>query len=286
MMETAESERREPPLGAYGLRVYGVTASDLLVEAETAWPSLELSNEVGPSEDVAEEVGHAHATMRLRSGGKIEVRRAHSAAAARFVTPQPLTDEELVHPYLAPVAGVMAHWFGRESFHAGGFAVDGDVWGVIGDRFAGKSSTLAWLALRGHAIVADDLLVVDPDTGGVFGGPRSVDLRADARERLGAGLSIGLAGARERWRLRLAPLPSGLRLRGWIFLEWGEETELRSIGGAERLRLLAGQRGLRVAPRNPGVFLELASLPCWKLRRPQDWSSLEPAAGRLLAAIS
>jgi hypothetical protein len=283
---SAESERRDRPLGAYGLRVFGVTASHLLLDADPDWPSLELSNEVGEATDVAEEVGRTHASLRLRSGGRITVRRADSDAKARFVTPEPLSDEELVHPYLAPVAGVMAHWLGRESFHAGGFTLDGNVWGVIGDRFAGKSSTLALLSLRGHAIVADDLLVVDPETGGVFGGPRSVDLRSEAAERLGAGENIGRAGARERWRLVLDPLPSALRLRGWIFLEWGDETEVTSVGGAERLGLLAAQRGLRVSPRDPGVFLELASLPCWKLRRPQDWSSLEPAVERLLATIA
>ena len=285
-MVSAESERRERPLGAYGLRVYGVTASHLLLDADPTWPSLELSTEVGAATDVTEEVGRTHASLRLRSGGRITVRRMDSSATARFLTPEPLSDEELVHPYLAPVAGVMAHWFGRESFHAGGFALDGDVWGVIGDRLSGKSSTLAWLSLGGHAIVADDLLVVDPETEGVFGGPRSVDLRPEAAARLGAGENIGRAGARERWRLVLDPLPSALRLHGWIFLEWGDETELTSIGAAERLGLLAAQRALRVPPRDPGVFLELASLPCWKLRRPQDWSSLEPAAERLLATIA
>lgn len=285
-MVSAERESLPSPLGAYGFRVRGVAASHLLVPAHPDWPSLEVVNEVGPTADVPEEVGDTYASVRLRSGGRIAVWRAGSSATAEILTPHPLTDDELVHPYLAPVAGVMAHWFGRESFHAGGFALHGDVWGVIGDRFSGKSSTLAWLSLGGHAIVADDLLVVDPETEGVFGGPRSVDLRPEAAERLGAGENIGRAGARERWRLVLDPLPSALRLRGWIFLEWGDETELTSIGAAERLGLLAAQRGLRVPPRDPGVFLELASLPCWKLRRPQDWSSLEPAAERLLATIA
>ena len=85
----------------------------------------------------------------------------------------------------------------------------------------------------------------------------------------------------------LDPPPSAPKLRGWIFLEWGNETELRSIAGAERLGLLAGSAAdCSPAQVHPGVFLELASLPCWKLRRPQDWSSLPPAAERLLAAIA
>jgi hypothetical protein len=282
----APGEPEQRPLGAYGLRLAGVFASHLLVPADPRWPSLQLSAETGPQDNAAEEVGEAHATLRLRTGGTITVRRGGATATARFVTPRPLTDEEVVHPYLAPVAGVMAHWFDRESFHAGGLAIGHEVWGVIGDRFAGKSSTLAHLALEGHAVVSDDLLVVERASAAVFAGPRSVDLRREAATRLGAGEAIGVAGARERWRLVLGPVPPQLTLRGWIFLDWGPETELTSISGAERVTLLAGQRALRVPPRDPGVFLELAALPCWKLRRPQDWGSLATATERLLAALA
>ena len=123
---------------------------------------------------------------------------------ALFEVPHPVRPDELVHPYLAPAAAVIGRWLGRESVHAGAIAVDGRALGVVGARGAGKSSTLAGWALDGGEVLCDDLLVLDGRT--TFVGPRSIDLREDAAAQLGAGEPIGVTGARERWRLRLAPI--------------------------------------------------------------------------------
>jgi hypothetical protein len=189
-----------------------------------------------------------------------------------------------VHPYLAPAAAVIARWMGRESMHAGAFAVDGRALGVVGTREAGKSSTLAWLARDGIDVLCDDMLIVDGPRP--LAGPRSIDLRRDAAERLGAGEPIGVTGARERWRLRLAPLARGATLAGWVFLAWGERVEVRQLPGPERLARLAAERGLRLPPARPDALLELTSLPAWELRRPRGWESLPAAADRLLALAS
>ena len=122
--------------------------------------------------------------------------RRHPGSAV-FTVRKPLTAEELVHPYLTPVAAVAAHWHGRESFHAGAVAIGGSAWALVGDRHTGKSSLLAALALRGVDIVCDDVLVVAGKEA--FVGPRTVDLRQDAPAVLGTGVDIGIAGARERW---------------------------------------------------------------------------------------
>ena len=53
----------------------------------------------------------------------------------------------IVHPYLAPVALIMARWLGREGMHGGGVVADGGVWAVLGHKTAGKSTTLASMAL-------------------------------------------------------------------------------------------------------------------------------------------
>ena len=107
-----------------------------------------------------------------------------------------------MHPYLAPVALVMARWLGREGFHGGGIVAGGGVWGVLGDKTAGKSTTLAWLAREGVGVVSDDVLVIDGGTA--LAGPRSVDLREEAAERLGVGEPMGRVGQRERWRFSAA----------------------------------------------------------------------------------
>ncbi len=263
-------------VGAYGIRLSGLEAvRALLVPAAAEWPCFGLVNRVepGPYSEL-EQVGGRRAELRLKTGGRVIIER--DSGRAEFVTPRPLSSEELVHPYLAPVAAIVAHWHDRESVHAGGFAVDGRVWGVVGDRESGKSSTLARLALDGVAVVSDDLLVLQHTT--VLAGPRAIDLREVPATNLGVGTSIGVAGARERWRLRLGPVPQELELVGWIHLAWGNCVEAVPLEGRERIERLLNQRGARLPSLSPEVLLDLASLPSWEVRRPHVWETLGETA--------
>ncbi len=153
---------------------------------------------------------HNHARIRLRTGGWIELDR--DPGRALYTVPAPLSPEELVHPFLDPVAAVCGRWHGRESIHGGRVALGDTACGIVGGRHGGKSSLLAALAVGGTDVVCDDVLVVDGRD--VFAGPRTVDLREDAAAALGVGAEIGLAGARERRRLRLGPLDRPLTLGG------------------------------------------------------------------------
>jgi hypothetical protein len=227
-------------------------------------------------------VSDEHARLRLRSGGEIAIDRRERRVLYRV--PHTVRQDELVHPYLAPAAAVIARWMGRESMHAGAFAADGQALGVVGTREAGKSSTLAWLARAGVDVLCDDMLIVEGDAP--VAGPRSIDLRADAAERLGAGEPIGMTGARERWRLRLGPVAGRTILRGWVFLSWSDRVAVRSLPASERLPRLAAERGLRLPPARPDALLELTSLPAWELSRPRGWESLPEAADRLLELAS
>lgn len=261
--------------GAYGLRLTGVEeADDLLVEANDDWPRMHLSWRLGETTLDQEEVTSARATLRLLTGGRIELDR--QAGRAEYVVGRPLGAEELVHPYLVPVAAVMAHWHGRESVHAGAFVAGDGVWGVVGERESGKSTTLARLALDGAGIVCDDLLTLEGTR--VLAGPRAIDLREEPATRLGVGASIGVAGARERWRLRLEQVPRELELRGWVHLAWGDRVEAVPLEGAERVGRLFGQRAARLPSLAPEILLDLASLPSFEVRRPRDWESLAEAA--------
>jgi hypothetical protein len=249
-------------------------ARALLVPAVEGWPEFELTNRVepGPYGDL-EHVSPEKAELRLKTGGRLFIDRS---GRAQFVTPRPLSPDELVHPYLAPVASIVAHWLGRESVHAGAFVVDGAVWGVVGDRESGKSSTLARLALDGVRVVADDMLILEGTA--VLAGPRAIDLRREPAARLQVGSSIGVAGSRERWRLELGPVPEGLELKGWIHLAWGDEVEAVPVEGRDRVERLLDQRGARLPSLSPAVLLELASLPSWEVRRPRVWETLEETA--------
>jgi hypothetical protein len=271
------------PLGAYGLRIFGIQGADsVLVPATEGWPAVDIAVQIGRLDADREFADDDHALIRLRTGGWIEIDR--DPGRALYTVPAPLSPDELVHPFLAPVAAVCAHWHGRESIHGGGIALGGTAWGVAGDRLGGKSSLLAALAIRGTDIVCDDVLVVDGRE--VFAGPRTVDLRKDAAAALGVGDAIGLAGARERWRLRLSPLDRPLTLGGWVFTEWSDELEMKRLPASETLTRLFRNRSVRLAPRDPTAFLQLGALPAWELRRPRSWASLPATVELLLGALT
>jgi hypothetical protein len=275
--------RRSRLSGCYGFRLIGAQdADDLLVEAPTDWPPLELRREpAGPGRPEVDRVGPDRAELPLH-GGWVTVDR--SPARATFHLVQAPSDRDLVHPYLAPAAALAARWAGRESFHAGAVVAGGGAWVVLGAKESGKSTTLAWLAGTGQSIVADDLIVIDGDA--VLAGPRCIDLRGTAAEHLGTGTPLGVVGLRERWRLPLAPVPARVPLRGWVTLAWDDEVAVDALRGPERMLALLPYRSVQLAPGAPEVLMELGSLPVLRLRRPRRWDVLAAAGERLLAAIA
>ena len=276
------SSSKPDSTGAYGIRLQGLEgAAELLVPVDGRAPAYLVESFVRSPPPSPEHVDDDNAELRLRSGGRVLIDRR--GASVRFEVPHALRPDELVHPYLAPAAGVIGRWLGRESVHAGALAVDGRALGLVGTREAGKSSTLAWLALAGTEVLCDDLLVLDGRT--TFVGPRSIDLREDAAAQLGAGEAIGVTGARERWRLRLAPIGNHHDLVGFAFLTWGDEVSVRRLGVPERLERLVPQRGLRLGPARHDAVLELATLPAWEISRPRSWAAL-PEVGRRLRELA
>lgn len=206
-----------------------------------------------------------------------------AAGQATFLLESRPSASALVHPHLAGVAAVWSYWCGHDGFHAGAFFAGGGVWGLLGEKGSGKSSTLAGLARAGVPIVCDDVLVLAGGTA--FAGPRSLDLRADAARELGAGQPLGVIGQRERWRVALGSIEPELAFRGWVALRWGSETTVRPLRGAERLRQLVEHRALLVPPRTPTALIDLAERPFLEFTRPRGWGSLEEAVGLLLDAV-
>lgn len=278
----APVEQLDGPVGAYGLRVLGAGAeSGLLQPVPAEWPAVTLSVRTGRRSWQGDVVDGERALLELHDGGGLEIVRA--ASAADVILPPGARRGGLAHPYLAPVAAVVGHWLGREAFHAGAVVVAGGAWAVLGEGGAGKSSLLARLALDGAAVLADDLVVLDGSDA--FAGPRALDLRADAAAELEAGVALGKVGTRERWRVRLDPVPVRVPLRGWVTLAWGDELALEPVRAPERLGALGRYRAVRLPPADPGALLRLAALPGRTLRRPRSWRSLGPAATLLVDAL-
>lgn len=273
----------EDPFGAYGFRLKGLEkARSLLVPAPPTWPPLEILVAPDAPGPPCDRVGPDRAELLLLSGGWVGIDRDPGRAV--YHLPVRVDDGALVHPYLAVVALIAARWLGRESFHAGAFVAGEGVWALLGDKEAGKSTTLAWLAAHGHPVVCDDALVLDELTA--LAGPRSIDLRAESAQRLGIGEPLGIVGVRERWRVQLDPVAAELPFRGWVSLAWGDTVAVEPVRGAARLPALIPHRGVRIEPPRPEALLEYAALPHLVLRRPPGWASLSDGVERLLEAVA
>lgn len=273
--------------GAFGLRFTGLSSPRLLSGVpEDTWPLVSIERGRLDGHPPSVPLGHGDAAIGsdwaevvLFDGGRIELDRL--GPCATFRSPSPAGDEDLLHPYLRMAAAVFARWLGRESLHAGGFIVDGGAWGILGAGQSGKSTLVAWLGLAGMGVVTDDLLVLRGTTA--LAGSRFVDLREPTASFLDCGDRIVPSRMGMRRRLGLSPIAPEVPLKGWIFLEWGPEIELRPIPPAQRLARLSAMRAVQLAPTHPGALLELAGLPAWELSRPRDFAVLPEVADRLVA---
>lgn len=280
-MPHAGGPARRVASGAYGLRFPGVDAAGLLVEVSRDAPAVAVDRSLGTVDWQQEILTDRHARLILHDRGGIELHR--EPLRARVILPVRPSDADLVHPYLSSIAVVAGHWLGRESLHGGAFVAGGRSWALLGNRRAGKSSLLASLHQRHVPILSDDVVATDYERA--FAGPRSVDLRSDAAERTRLGEPIGRVGARERWRVRLGPVPDAVAVGGWFLLGWGAKIELEPVAPADRLRFLAEQRAVRAPPADPAALLRLAALPGWTLRRPREWQSVESVVTRLVETV-
>ncbi|MCP3975322.1 MAG: hypothetical protein GY720_12630 [bacterium] len=270
------------PDGAYGLRLGGdAPRSSLLTAVAADAPEIVITRVVGPIA-VPNHVDKDKATVPLLDGGGLELDRAELTAT--ITTQVALTDDELAHPYLAPVAAVHSHWLGRAAFHAGGIVVAGRAWGVIGEREAGKSTLLAAVSALGGIVLADDLLVVAD--GEAFSGPRTLDLRKGAADWFGGTRALGVAGARERWRVDLGPAPASVPLGGWIVPSWSEELTVTPRPGAAAAHYIAPARSVTGLAISPNAFLAAAARPAVEFSRPREFAKLEAGVQTLLDELA
>lgn len=266
-----------PRLGAYGLHLPDLPeASELLLDAPDTWVSLRVERHVGSGQP-SEYVDADRARLRAQPDGWVEVDRADASARFHFSTPP--ADREMVHPYLASTASVIARWQGLQCFHAGAFVAGGRAWAVLGEKGAGKSSMLAQLALHSVPILTDDVLVVRGTRG--LAGPRCIDLRRESATALGVGEPLGVVGTRERWRVPAGPVAPEVPLGGWLTLAWGAHA-IEPLPASEALPTIFASLSLRLEPVDPPALMELLALPAFAVRQPQRIDELGSTVDRLL----
>lgn len=271
--------------GVYGLDVVGL--GDVSRYAGTPLPGsplLAVRQRVGfvPA-DAEAGIDADRAVIPLIENGLLDISR--EPAVASFVTSRPLSAEELLHPWLVPAAATVNAWHGRRVLH-GGLVGDGKrAVAVVGDKEAGKSTLLAWLAFEaGLAVMCDDLVALDGDM--VFSGPRCIDLRPSSLPHLPA--VAGAALVRDGTRLRL-PLPetaATAELIGFVVLEWSAESALYPVPAAEHLPNILPHAFTEGVPAGINGVLGFARYRMWRLTRPRDWDSLSASAALITELLA
>jgi hypothetical protein len=155
--------------------------------------------------------------------------------------PAPGIDDSVLRPFITGSGLAVLFWQrGLLVLHASAVQVDGAAAAFLGDPGAGKSSTAAAFQARGHAVLSDDVTVLDPNgcAPAVLPGPAQLKLFPKT-----AAL-FGMEGRPEptgdpgqvklvcRTRNSAAPSPAPLRRVYVLSPEAGEEPEPLPPGAA------------------------------------------------------
>jgi hypothetical protein len=266
-----ENSQGGPRLGAYGLILEGLPgAAPWMQLQDVGAPRLRLH--VHPLDqdllDTPSELTGDAARLQLIGGGNLVFDR-DSHDAHYYLSERP-SDEDLLHPYVAPAAALFWQWRGKEAMHGGVYVVPDGAVLVLGEKEAGKSTTLGWLATDGATtVLTDDLAVIDGRD--VLAGPRSIDLRMTEQV---PGVSAHLVRHGERDRIRLAAAPDRLPLVGIVLLDWGPNVQVEPLEFTERIFHIGRQRTFPSLDPNAVSLLDLASTPAIRARRPRDLRQL------------
>ncbi|HEU0302897.1 MAG TPA: hypothetical protein VFR37_25775 [Longimicrobium sp.] len=168
----------DPAAGPAGLRIWmGGAPADTFPPgaAEEPWyvsPRLTAADE--PTVVVHRRADGAF-RLRYADGCEYHVDAAGTRVACAW--PAHFTVEDAATYLLGPVLGLVLRLRGIPALHASAVAIGGAALAVVGPAGAGKSTTAAALAARGHAVVADDVLALRGTEAGILAQPAYPHLR-------------------------------------------------------------------------------------------------------------
>jgi hypothetical protein len=113
--------------------------------------------------------------LRYADGCEYHVDAAGTHVACAW--PAHYTVEDAATYLLGPVLGLVLRLRGIPALHASAVAIGGTALAIVGSAGAGKSTTAAALAARGHAVVADDVLALRGTESAVLAQPAYPHLR-------------------------------------------------------------------------------------------------------------
>lgn len=226
-----------------------------------------------PSQDVYlywTEIG----TLRVTGGHRIHV-HAHPG-----VNPSTIR-----LPLLGVAFGVLLHQRRLLTLHASAVSIGGVAAAFVGWKGAGKSTLAAALQARGHALLTDDVLALQPDAWTVHPAFPQIKLREESAAAIGADSLDRLAPALDKYALRDPDVfcATSAPLEAIFVLTVADRTGARRLSGRHALMNVMAQtyapRFLGTNGTGPDVFAWCNALaqtvPVVELHRPRDLRRLE-----------
>lgn len=212
-----------------------------------------------------------------------------------------------VEAYLiGPVLGSMMRFLKRTCLHGAFLEVDGVAIGFVGAKGAGKSTTLAAVAMAGYTVIADDIGVLQPSGVSAWSIPPAYpclrawpqtieDLGVPARAVGGPVVSFGEKRYVDLTVPPFSQVDSPRPLRALVVLQEreGNTYDLRRLTGAASLVPLSAHTyaphvGAPASRQRDLLTLAQVATHCqvFSLRLPDDVRALENQIGKILNEIA
>lgn len=214
------------------------------------------------------------------------------------ICPHPNVPNTIVRlPLLGVVLGVALHQRGRLTLHASAVSIGDRAVAFVGQKGAGKSTMVAALQARGHALLTDDVLAIDPETHCVDPAFPQIKLCPDAPSGLDQNPDslLPLAPDLDKGALRDVLYDDTPQPLGAVFiLDDSEQIQCTPLEGLDAFFAVMEHR---YAPRFLGNkwarpsdlphYTTLAStIPIVRLERPRDFRCLPDVCATVEAVLA